>query len=374
MRYFFYAFRLELRQSLRRRGTRLLPVLAVMLTAALLLLPGKPATAVVQVGLAVPEGQGDALVALLLERSSELVQFVPTDEETLDKMILSGSWDCGLVIPEDFDRRLENLDTKRLLTLKTGPGSTVSPLVRETVSACLMELMTPYIAGDYLRQIGASEETLEAHLEALSQSAQRVQVNLQTLDGEAMDPLTMTASGVRRLLRGLIGVLTLVYGLYLSMDLGKWLNSDPVTRLRSVRRETELLLPRLAAAVLPLLCWGTILLPCLAGSWRSAAAFPVFCVVIAGIALVVSRFRRLWQAVPVLLPFLAVGCLIFEPVLVDVGSLFPGLKPWTAWLPVGLFLRAADGSLPALAWLAGEGAVLLLASLALDSFSRKKHA
>ncbi len=366
MRYFFYAFRLSLVQRLRSRGIQVFLALALLIPLAAAVFPDGSSSAVVQVGLVLPRRGGEALQELLEERSSDLVQFLPADEETVDRMILSGNWDCGLVVPKDFQQRLERLDTKNLLIFKTGPGSTVYPLVQETVAACMMELMSPYIAESYLKEMGAEEEALEEKLEELSQSAQQVQVNLETLDGEAMDPLSMTATGIRRLLRGMAAVLVMVWSLYQAVDLGRWQETDTAIRLRSVCRQTQLLLPQISAAMMPVFLTGIVLIPWLSGGSAAAAAFAAFWAVLLGISLVVSRIRPLWQSIPVMMPFLAVSSLIFEPVLVDVSLLFPGLSAWTAWLPVSAFIRAADGSGSSLACMIAEAGGLLMLSFGMD--------
>ncbi len=369
MSYFRYAFPLALKQ--RWKGLSSLPLLlTVILLAVLLILPGAEDSAVVQVGLVLPEDGGEELYRLLDSRGSQLVAFIPTDEETLNRKILTGHWDCGLVVPEDFRQRLEEGDTDRILTLKTVPGSTVYPLVRETAAACLVELMTPYIAGDYLREIGAGDASLSAQLEELAEHARPVEIQLETLDGREMEPLALADSGGRNILQGLFSLGTVLWGLYLSMDLGKWLFSAPVIRLRSVRRDSQLLLPQAAGAMAPLLVLGFVFLPFL-GGWRSAALYPLFWLTVLGMVLVICRISPLWRAVPVLMPFLTVGALIFEPVLVT-ALLFPGLAPWLGWLPVGLFLRACDGNVTAGLGLLAEAAVLAFLSRAADHLPRKK--
>lgn len=363
MAYFFCSFRIALLRRLRSRSSVVFLILAAALTLGIVLGSGARQQAVVQVGLVLPE-EGEALEALLLERSSELVRFVPTDEATLDRKVLTGQWDCGLVASEDFAEKLEKLDTRNLFTLKTGPGSTVYPLVQETVAACVMELTAPVIAREYLYEKGMDTQLRE-------QSANRVDILLETLDGEAVSPLELTASTGRRILRGLAALLALVWGVFLTVDLGKWLESEAAARLRSVRSVTALLLPQLSAALLPVLVWGLAALPMLGGGWSAAAAFPAFLAVLLGIGLVVSRFRLLWQSAMGAVPFLVVGSLLLEGVLLDVSVLFPELARWTGWLPVSLYVKGSDGSAAAIAALLLEAAGLLTLSLLLDRGNRR---
>ena len=89
-------------------------------------------------------------------------------------------------------------------------------------------------------------------------------------------------------------------------------------------------------------------------------------VVILGLGLTVPRSRRLREAVTVLLPFLALGSLLLEPVIVDTASLFPTFAPWLEWLPLTLFCRGCSGDLLAMVLLTAEGAALWAVSLLPD--------
>jgi len=129
---------------------------------------------------------------------------------------------------------------------------------------------------------------------------------------------------------------------------------------------TALLLPQLAAAQLPMTLWGMALQLCMGGGLRGALAYLGLMCALLGLALILSRIRPLWQAIPVFLPFAAVACLLVEPVLLDSALLFPTLAQWTSWLPVTLYVRCCEGSLPAAAALPAEMLLLLAASCLMD--------
>ena len=357
MDYFRCSFRLALLRRVKNRGSLVFMAIALVLTIVMIFAPAGNKTAAVQVGLVLP-GEGAALEALLLERSSELVRFIPTDEETLDKKVLSGQWDCGLVAREDFPEKLEALDFTRMFTVKISEGSAVYPLVQETVAACVMELTSPDIARAYLEKKGIDGETVQ-------QSAQRVDVLLKTPEGEEMDALDLTSSTARKVLKGLAGLFSLIWGLYLAADLGRWLESDNARKLRTVRSVTQLLLPELTAALLPLVFWGLAVTAWL-GGWQGMAAFAAFVPVIFGLGLLLPRFRPLWQSVMGLLPFLAVGSLLLEPILVDAQSIFPAAARWLGWLPVTLYCRAGSGCFLCIIFLLLEAAAMTALGLLAD--------
>ena len=125
MSFFLQELRLTLFRRLRSPGGLIAAAAAVILTLVVVFSLRGGDTAPVQVGLVLPQHGGEALEQLLMERSGQIVTFVPTDEATMERKILSGSWDCGLVVEEDFTRRLRELDTDGILTVKIGPASTV---------------------------------------------------------------------------------------------------------------------------------------------------------------------------------------------------------------------------------------------------------
>ena len=359
MNWFLTAFRTALLRRLKARGTALFLGLAVLLSVLACIVPGTGEPSV-RVGIVLPE-EATALEALLLDRSTELIRFIPTDERTLDRQVLTGRWDCGLVAHENFTEKLESMDTRDLFTLKTGPGSTVYPLVRETVAACLMELTAPQIAQAYLTEQGLDAFGLDERIQAIGASSLWVEVELQTLEGEALSLPELTGFGTKQILVRLTGVLAMLWGLYLTADLGALLDSPQGRRLRVLRHPAAILLPQALAALVPMALWAMILSLLLGGAaaFLSCAALQA---VILGLGLTVPRSRRLREAVTVLLPFLALGSVLLEPVLVDTASLFPRVAPWLSWLPMTLFCRGCDGSL----WAAGA---LLLEGLGLGALS-----
>lgn len=357
MKYYFCAFRLALAAGLKRRASLICMLLAAAVTLAALLIPGS-AEAAVRVGVVLPRDGGGEFLALLQQRSSELIRFVPAGEQELERKILSGEWDCGLVLEEDFQEELESLSGHALMKLKVGPGSAVYPLVRETAAACLMELMAPKIARDYLEKNSMDTLLLEQRLEQIGRTAPRVRVVLETLDGGEMEPLDLTRSQGKRMLRGLTAVLLVIWGLLLAVDSGRWLRTGAARRMWPVRSAPALLLPRLSAGLLPVTVWA-MGVNGLLGSWRGAAALPLLAAVVLGESLLLARLPGLLKHLPVLTPVAAVFTLVLEPVLVDTASLLPQAAAFTRWLPVSAFLRASEGSLPALALLAAQAAALL---------------
>jgi len=362
MNWFVSSLKLQLRQLLCRRMLILFVTLALALTVWAVALP-REQTALTQVGVVLPQQGGEGIYELLQRRNSGLIEFTITDEADMERQILRGNFDCGLILAEDFSRKLERLDTDELFILVTGPGSAVYPLVRETVAACMVELCSPGVAEKFLRQAGVDTANLADTLQRLREEAPRVQLRAKTLNGNPMDALSLADAGGRQMLAGLLGMLTMGWGLYMAADLGNWLRSPWGRRLRSVQPVNLVLLPRLVAAWLPMLSWGMVFLLLLGKGVPALVSFILLIAVMAALALVIARLPNLWRAVPVVVPFLMAACLVTEPVLLDTAALFPLVGKLTSLLPVTLYIRGSQGSWMALVLLAMEFAALCLATV-----------
>ena len=359
MRLFGQLFCLSLKRLLRKPAAVIFFLLALALTAAVPALPGPESGAITQVGLVLPPEGGQAMAALLQQGESRAVRYILTDAETAEKKVLSGQWDCALLLAEDFDRKLEDLETRQLMTLLTGPGSAVYPLVREHAAACVMQLLAEPMAREFLEKNGVDAPEWG---DTPEETVPRVDIRLQTLEGAALEVPTLKQAAGRKLLMGTAAVLLLLWGLYLAGDLGRWLESGAARRLLAVRSGRQLLLPQLLAQSLPLVTWGGVLSGVL-GGFPAAAAWVSYSFAVMGISLVAARCRPLWQAVPICAPFLAAECFLLEPVLLDVGALFPVLLRWGRWRPVTLFMESLSGAPEAMGLLALEAAVLLALGL-----------
>lgn len=248
----------------RWRTWLLLLLLPLTTFGARALLPPEETSAPVRVGVVLPETGGEAFWSRLEQRSGLVVTFRQADYPQAERQVAVGKWDCALVLPQDFEDRLARLELDHLFTLLIGPGSTVYPMVRETVSACVAELVSPDMAEDYLLSSGivAADglDDLRPQLREVLLDQDRVLVDLETSDGRPLDPLDLADSGVSDLLTWAVALVLLVGTLLAAVDLIRWLDTPFARQLVPLRGRLSLLLPRLAAELLPLLCAGALAL------------------------------------------------------------------------------------------------------------------
>ena len=378
MRFQWNAFQTALTWQLRSWKTWmfvfLLPALVWLLLAVL---PEQERSAPVQVGVSLPEEGGEAFWALLEERGGVVVSFIRADEDAIAGKVASGQWDCGILLPEDFRERLDALDTGRLVTLCVGDGSTVYPLVKETVAACLAELLAPGIAREYLLDSGIADENtiqdMTPRLEQVLPDADRVGIAMTTLDGRALEAPALADHALSDLLHGMIAIMLLIWMLFSAMDMGRWLDTPFARRLRALRTPTELLLPRAAATAVPLVCSAGAALCLLPAGERDTWSLLAYLAALSGLSFLAARARPVWTAFPVLAPIVPVFCLLTSPIILDPAVLFPAAALFR-WTPVTLYLRACGGagsagSAGVALWGCGAGALAL--SLALDRVKRR---
>ena len=351
---------ISLKNALRAQATSwqtwlLLLLLPVLTFGARLALPAEEAVTPVQVGVVLPARGGEEFWNRLDTRGGLVVTFCQSDGDQAERQVAAGRWDCALVLPEDFEERLARRDTDELFTLLVGPGSTVYPMVRETVTACVAELTAPGVAEDYLVDSGILDREganqARPRLEESLLEQERVLVSMETVDGRPLDPITLADSGVDGLLSGLIAIVLSIWALFTAMDLGRWLDSPFARRLRPLRGMTALLLPRMAGALLPALCSGALALLTLERPWACFLPLTAYLTFWGALALALARWRAVWSALPAAVPFVPVLALLLSPVLIDLSLLFPALAPAVRWSPVSLYLRSCGGS-----W--GDGLIL----------------
>lgn len=369
MRYLLLSLKFSLRGQLRSCRFWLALLLAV--TAGGLVrdaIPPESRDSAVQVGVVLPDEGGEAFWEALEGRGGALIRFLMADEETARRKVAASRWDCALMLPADFSRRLDSQDLEEAVTLMIGPGSAVYPLVRETAAAVLLELSSPRIAGDYLRSSGISG-TSEALPLDIPPVSRQVEIAAETLDGRPMDQLALAEESVSRIFRGSLAAALLVWTLFAAVDLGRWRETGAARRLAPCLGNALLMLPGLLAALLPALLLGGAGL--LAGGQRGILALPPYLAALGALALVMASFRPLWRTLPALIPFAAVSALVLSPVFADITLFFPRLRPLTGWLPVTLYLRSCEGDLSATGRLLLLTAVLAAISLLPDLLRRR---
>ena len=363
MRFFLTCFRLRL--GLQLRDVRiwiillLLPLLVFALRTAL---PEDAAAAPVQVGVALPESGGEKFWSLLESRSGTVLTFIPTDTETIDRNVAAGKWDCGLILPADFEERLEKMDTHRIFTLRIGEGSAVYPLVQETVSSCMTTLLRDRIAADYLSGSGMGAVQI-TELDTDS----RVLIHMSTPDGSPISVPSVTAEGIRTFLLWGISAVMLIWILLTGAELGRQFATS-LRRLQPLQSATVILTARMGADTLIVCLAGCLCVLSLGVGLCGYLAVLLYCLFLGGVCSLFARVPAIWETIPLWPPFLLVMSLLLSGVLVDPAEAVPALR----WIPGRLFLDICRGELVYALPLFAAGIAAICISLLLDRYEKKR--
>lgn len=357
----YTALRLRLRSVRSLAAMLALPALAAI---ALVLIPKQEAAAPVRVGVCLPRQGGEAFREALQERSGTVMEFVWADEGQIDRNVAAGRWDCGLILAEDFDDRVAALETDRLITLRISGSSVVYPLVRETVSACVAELVSPCIALDYLYDSeilpdgGFRTQTLE--------KTDRVAVRLTDPEGRDLEPAALAEQTRNTVLLWMISAVILVRMLLAATDLGKWLERGAVKRMLPMRGKTLLMLSRIGADALVLWVSAAAAAVILGAGWEGCLGTLGYVLLWMAAAVLAVRVPGIRNALPVCMPFLVVISLLLSSALVDVSRFLPGLAGPAEMLSVRLFLDTCTGNPEAALLLLLAAAAMLGISFGMD--------
>lgn len=354
------------------KGWLILLLLPLLILAAGKLLPQEDISASVQVGVALPDHGAEEFWERLQARSGTIFTFVLADEETINRNVATGRWDCGLVLADDFAECLEELDTDRLFTLQIGPGSAVYPLVRETVAACVAELISPGIAQEYLTDSGiVSEGDALRQLQPLPGS-DRVLISMTTADGKPLDALHLADAGTKNILRWLISAVLLAWLLLATTDLGRRSETGAAKRMGAVRSATWQMASFIAADMILAAISGVAAVLLLGGGAAGCGAVIAYILFLGMLAVLLAHFRPVWTALSILMPFVLAASLLLSSALVDISLLLP-LPNWLlSHLPAALFLRACDGYVDAVLILLAMAGACLTCSVLADRMRKRE--
>lgn len=364
MRYFLALFGTFLRCRIRQWRTWLLFLLLPGMALAATMMSDVSTTAPVTVGVVLPADGATVFWELLECQNNELLTFVQTDPDTLDRNVAAGRWDCGLILPEDFEARISEMDFLRLITLRISSGSAVYPLVQESVSACLAQLATPVIAWDYLVESQILQETdhaqMEAQLARMRAQTRTIGIRLSTFDGSSLSAPQILQEGSQRFLFWIISAVILIRMLFASADLCRFSASAAARRLLPIRSTLPLIAAKACSDSLLLLFSGSIAMIMLGGGIQGCTAVICHTLFWLSLSLLLAQFPGIHGLLVAFIPSAPVISFLLSSVAVDISLFLPDVAGMLQWLPVSLFLRICDGDAAALIALAAAGFVCWL--------------
>lgn len=361
MSFFAAALALQLKRLLWRPATAVcLLALPALVLAVGLFLPRAAHTPVL-VGVLLPKNsrQGAVIWQSLESASHQNIQFLASaDEGQLKALVAAGRWECGYLLPENLDKRLETGQLARLVTRVDSPATSLGGVLDWSVAAAILNSYAPTLANKSLAAAGvlpkegaALYESLAAKLFAPQALLKMDVVPVNTTSVPTVGGALLTAAS---LVRGVVALLLLVFSCLCAV----WFADDRQTgffqRLRPYSSTVRLYLPTLAAATVLHVAAGLLSLglavaffPAYFGDFLGEAALLLlYMLPLGAFSFLLAMLFSNRELLVCLLPFLLVACLLLCPVLVDLSAYVPALAVPSALLPPTAYLRAAAGMAP----------------------------
>jgi hypothetical protein len=135
------------------------------------------------VGARIKDASAQKIEAYLLENG-----FVEcADEEELYAEISAGNLECGVIIPDELEKRLRAADLDNLLLFIDSPTALLSDLWREYAAAAVYSVYAPYITADVLSDSEIELEEVLAAYDDMMSSGYAFTFEIETISG-AMEP------------------------------------------------------------------------------------------------------------------------------------------------------------------------------------------
>lgn len=293
------------------------------------------------------EGElGGRLAQSLTERDQQDGMFrfyLSRDEQQLRDDVVSRRAECGYVIEENLEERLDRGDYKRCITVYSSPSTVTAKLSTEVVFSVMMELYDKDLLEDYVRSGEVFADAGEPGSPIREEAAEKAgglyekwlesgaTFHFEYADVDRQGNIEDSASPAAQTvfpIRGLVAVCLFVIGLYGAVTTGFDERSGlflPLPyRFRGPCRIACIAGPVCMAAVSGLLAiW-------LGGSGqgvgRELAAMVWYVVLIIVFSGLMGAVFKNPQVICCLIPFFMIGSLVFCPVILDAGKVFPVLE------------------------------------------------
>ena len=254
-------------------------------------------------------------------------------EEEVKAEVASRRAECGYVIYAGLEEKLDAKSYKRSIGVYSAPSTVAAALSTETVFAALMKIYNGELLADYVAENELFDPLGTAGGEAREKAA------AQGRDGEDRDVAGSQTDVFP--VRGLVAVYVFVTGLYGAVvmcgDEERGLFLPLSYGYRIPCRVASMAAPAVMAGVSGLLAlWAGGVMTSLPGE---AAVMAGYCCVVIGSAWILRLVCRRPQVLCCIIPFLVIGSLVFCPVFVDAGRLFPGLDQVGRLFPPWYYLQ-----------------------------------
>lgn len=264
------------------------------------------------------------------------------NEQQLKDEVASRRAECGFVIGENLEEKLNQKDYKRSISIYSAPSTVTASLAGEVVVAAMIQLYNKDLFVDYVLQNeifelvepadsyerkGIAQEASQLYDKwSTNESTFRFTYAYQNEDSQIM----AVEEGVETVfpVRGIVAVLVFITGLYGGvmdgMDEKRGMFLPLFYRQRFICRLACIAGPVCMAAVSGLAAlW---LGDAMGRIGKEVPVMMAYVVLVVIVSWLLGRICREPQVLCSMIPFFIIGSLLLCPVFVDVGALIPELK------------------------------------------------
>ena len=379
MKMFMALFRLHIGRQLRRLSFWVAFCLPLLLLLCLAVFSPKEQenTLIVGIWAEAESPSSQAFFEKLKAMETPPVSFVQAEHrDQMEEMVASSVWECGYILPEDFEARLERGNYQQIFTRMVSPSTKMQMLSNTSVSAAFLSFVKDDVAASYLEKNNiVSRETFFRLLENKTLSALPFSATFDIETVKGVVPQNSTTQQLEGPLRGTIAIGLFLYCILASTSVSQELRSPFSSRMAPLVGKRTLGISASLSTLLISFIMGVLMLlivfsntPSLFLSLKEEAlALALYLLCLSTLSYALSVLSK-GTHVMALLPFLLLSSMVLSPVFIDIPKYIPMLHPISLILPPTWYFRACTGEI----WAIGFLLIMTVFSLVLGLFRNKQ--
>lgn len=315
------------------------------------------------VSVCVEEGAWSSQIAdgLRRENADSVLEFALCDDpETVEYSVVSGTADCGFVIPADIEERVMNGDWRKCITVYETAQSSITGMAKERISGVIFQLYSEQCYEDYMGQIsedivGFAVDAYEVHLADDSTFGFRYMNDDQY--SQYSDDKSDTYDTAVFPIKGVFAVVIFISGMCGMLEYDKDRQEKRFLRITPnwLTYGVDVWMPTVFVSAAVLVClWVSDGVRASGGSFSIAALLSVWnvgvwfsqigqliayqCIIVLYCSILSIILKR-QETIAAAIPILSLGSLVCAPVFVNMGAYLPVFAVLEKMFPVTYYLK-----------------------------------
>ena len=315
------------------------------------------------VSVCVEEGAWSSQIAdgLRREDADSVLKFVLCDDpETVEYSVVSGTADCGFVIPADIEERVTDSDWRKCITVYETAQSSTTGMAKERISGVIFRLYSEQCYEDYMGQIsedivGFAVDAYEVHLADNSTFGFRYMNDNQY--SQYSDDKSDTYDTAVFPIKGVFAVVIFISGMCGMLEYDKDRQEKRFVRIAPnwLTYEVDVWMPTVFVSAAVLVClWisdsvrasgGSFSIAALLSAWNvgiwvsQIGEMIVYQCIILLYCSILSIILKRQETIAAAIPILSLGSLVCAPVFVNLAAYLPVFAVLEKLFPVTYYLR-----------------------------------